>query len=185
MTLCISCMMFLISVSSDLRNFLRAGTLKKRFLTVNDVPAAHCTGSCRSTFDAAISISVPTSSVTLRVRTSTCATAAIEARASPLKPMVCSAKRSLASRIFDVACRSNAMRASLPDIPLPLSITCIDVRPAPLMMTLTCVAPASIEFSTSSLTTEAGRCITSPAAIWFATASGSRWIISLISLFWK
>src|SRR6201996_6460803 len=33
------------------------------------------------------------------------------------------------------------------------------------------VAPASREFSRSSLTTEAGRSTTSPAAIWFATRS--------------
>ncbi len=34
------------------------------------------------------------------------------------------------------------------------------------------VAIASIEFSMSSLTTEAGRSTTSPAAIWLASASG-------------
>src|SRR5512140_2176246 len=36
------------------------------------------------------------------------------------------------------------------------------------------VASASSAFSTSSLTTLAGRSMTSPAAIWFATCSGSR-----------
>src|ERR1041385_3199815 len=36
------------------------------------------------------------------------------------------------------------------------------------------VAWASSEFSTSSFTTLAGRSTTSPAAIWFATCSGSR-----------
>src|SRR5262245_11511877 len=40
-------------------------------------------------------------------------------------------------------------------------------------------APASIEFSTSSLMTEAGRSTTSPAAIWFANADGSRWIFCM------
>ena len=45
-----------------------------------------------------------------------------------------------------------------------------------------CLAPASTAFSTNSFTTEAGRCITSPAAIWLATASGNNWIISLIIL---
>jgi hypothetical protein len=35
-------------------------------------------------------------------------------------------------------------------------------------------APASIAFSISSLTTEAGRSTTSPAAIWFARSGGSR-----------
>ncbi len=38
------------------------------------------------------------------------------------------------------------------------------------------VAPASIEFSISSLTTEAGRSTTSPAAILLATCSESTWI---------
>ena len=41
------------------------------------------------------------------------------------------------------------------------------------------VAPASMEFSTSSFITEAGRCITSPAAIWLATESGSSFMMSL------
>jgi len=41
---------------------------------------------------------------------------------------------------------------------------------------------ASILFSISSLTIEAGLWITSPAAIWFATDLGS-WVIMLISTF--
>jgi hypothetical protein len=36
------------------------------------------------------------------------------------------------------------------------------------------VAPASTLFSTSSLTTAAGRSTTSPAAIWFASSGGRR-----------
>src|SRR5205085_6449415 len=39
------------------------------------------------------------------------------------------------------------------------------------------VAPASIAFSTSSLTMEAGRSTTSPAAIWLARSAGSRLIL--------
>src|SRR6266852_8661628 len=35
-------------------------------------------------------------------------------------------------------------------------------------------APASMAFSTSSFTTEAGRSTTSPAAIWFARSGGRR-----------
>ena len=80
-------------------------------------------GSCDSTLEAAIFISVPISLSLVRVLISTCAMAEIEGSASPLKPIVVSAKRSLAFCIFDVACRSKAMRASVPDIPLPLSIT--------------------------------------------------------------
>ena len=36
------------------------------------------------------------------------------------------------------------------------------------------VAPASIAFSTSSFSTDAGRSTTSPAAIWFASCGGNR-----------
>jgi hypothetical protein len=39
-------------------------------------------------------------------------------------------------------------------------------------------APASTAFSISSLTTEAGRWMTSPAAIWLATESGRSLMIS-------
>src|SRR5262249_23263183 len=39
------------------------------------------------------------------------------------------------------------------------------------------VAPASRLFSTSSLTTDAGRSTTSPAAILLTTASGRRWTV--------
>ena len=127
-----------------------------------------------------ISNFVPSSAPCWRVRSSTCATAAIEANASPRKPIVCKAKRSSAWEIFDVACRSNAIRASASDMPLPLSMTCTNVFPASLIWICICVAPASMAFSTNSFTTEAGRWITSPAAIWLAMLSGSRCMISLI-----
>ena len=42
--------------------------------------------------------------------------------------------------------------------------------------------PASIEFSTNSLTTLAGRSITSPAAIWLAKTSGNSIILLMIYL---
>ena len=67
------------------------------------------------------------------------------------------------------------------DIPLPSSITWMDVRPASATSTLMCFAPASIAFSTSSLTTEAGRWMTSPAAIWLATLSGKSCMMSLMN----
>ena len=158
-------MICLSSLSGDFRNFRRAGTLKNRFFTTKVVPAAQAVGSCRTIFDAAISINVPNSASACRVCSSTAATAAIEARASPRNPIVCSLKRSAVSRILDVACRSNAIRASVCDIPLPLSDTFMKVLPESLTDTEILSAPASIAFSTSSLTTEAGRCITSPAAI--------------------
>lgn len=79
-------------------------------------------------------------------------------------------------------CRSKASRASVALIPQPLSTTWMSERPASFMMTVISEAPASTAFSTSSFTTEAGRCMTSPAAIWFATLSGRSLIMSFISL---
>ena len=164
--------MLFSSVEFVLRNFLRAGTLKKRFSTMKLLPMGQETGCCDTTFEAEISMSVPISLSAVLVFSFTWATAAMEARASPRNPMVERAKRSSAFFIFDVACRSKARRASVSDIPLPSSITCIDVRPASMTMTLMRLAPASTAFSTSSFMTEAGRCMTSPAAIWLATESG-------------
>ena len=51
-------------------------------------------------------------------------------------------------------------------MPEPLSATRIS-RQSLAVSILILAAPASIEFSTSSFTTDAGRSITSPAAIWF------------------
>ena len=46
------------------------------------------------------------------------------------------------------------------------------LRPAPLIWTSMDLAPASRAFSRSSFTTEDGRSITSPAAIWSARIGG-------------
>src|SRR5438270_11525306 len=59
-------------------------------------------------------------------------------------------------------------------MPVPSSVTRTRLRPPAWISTVIRVAPASREFSTSSLTTLAGRSTTSPAAIWFATCSGKR-----------
>ncbi len=114
-----------ISTESLFKNLRRAGTLKnKRFTIIHD-PAAHATGSCDSTFDPEITMHEPNgSSESLRrVLNSTSETAQIEASASPLKPIVLSENKSLASLILDVECLSNARRASVGDIPQPLSTT--------------------------------------------------------------
>ena len=87
------------------------------------------------------------------------------------------AVRSSTDSILLVACRSSARRASSRLIPTPSSLTRISVLPASLTRTEIVAAPASIEFSTSSRTTAAGRSTTSPAAIWLATAGGSRRIL--------
>ena len=173
-----SVMMLLSSVWLDLRNRRLAGTLKNRFFTMKFEPVLQFTGCWSVTFEPASDMLQPNSSSAVRVRSSTSATEAIEGSASPRNPMVWSANRSEASFIFDVAWRSKAMRASVSDMPQPLSTTCMLVLPASITITSICVALASSEFSTSSFITDAGRCITSPAAIWLATESGSRCIMS-------
>ena len=66
---------------------------------------------------------VPTLSPGRWVRISTSLTATMLGKASPLKPMVWSVNKSSARLILDVACRSKAIRASIADIPQPLSTT--------------------------------------------------------------
>ena len=81
--------------------------------------------------------------------------------------------RSSALDILEVACLSKQTTASSGLIPQPLSVTCMRVLPASVTDTVIWVACASTAFSTSSLTTEAGRCTTSPAAIRLAMLPGS------------
>src|SRR5439155_1471419 len=71
-----------------------------------------------------------------------------------------------------VAWRSKASMASSRDMPQPSSVMRIRRRPPFSTSMRKRVAPASSEFSRSSLTTEAGRSTTSPAAILFAIWSG-------------
>ena len=129
------------------------------------VPLSQATGSCFFTSDPSTTSNVPNSLSANRVFISSCETAAIEARASPRKPMVRSLNKSSAERIFEVACLSKLMRASVSDMPMPLSITWIKLLPASFTINRIFVAPESIEFSINSFTAEAGRCTTSPAAI--------------------
>ena len=181
-----SCMMLPSSVWFVLRNLRRAGTLKKRLLTSKLAPTGHEHTSCPTKREPSMQSRTPSSWSAVRVVRRTCATAAMEASASPRKPMVWSLKRSSACRILDVAWRSKAMRASVSLIPLPSSMTWMDVRPASCTSTSMVDAPASTAFSISSLMTDAGRCTTSPAAIWLATESGRRCMMStLLVLFWS
>ena len=92
-------------------------------------------------------------------------TAAIDAKASPLNPREEILSRSFAEHIFEVACGSmQRVRSSLL-IPAPSSDILMEVMPPFSMEISIFLAPASIQFSTSSLTTLAGRSTTSPAAI--------------------
>src|SRR5438552_2193243 len=61
-------------------------------------------------------------------------------------------------------------------MPQPLSVIWISLLPPASAWMRMRVDPASSEFSRSSLTTEAGRSTTSPAAILLATCSGRTWM---------
>src|SRR5215203_4302458 len=101
-----------------------------------------------------------------------CATAPIDGKASPRKPSVRMSRRSSAGS-FEVACRSTASVRSALLMPLPSSLIRMRRRPPPSIAVSMRLAPASIAFSISSLTTLAGRSITSPAAIRLTVASES------------
>ena len=167
------------SVDSDRRNFLRAGVLKKRSRTVIEVPSGSPASSTRAIFPPLISTTVPDSSSAARVSSRSRETDAIEGRASPRKPNVATLSRSSAFLIFDVAWRSKASMASSRTMPHPLSVIWMSFLPPAWTLILMRVAPASREFSSISLTTEAGRSTTSPAAIWLATVSESTWILPM------
>ena len=83
---------------------------------------------------------------------------------------------------FDVQCRSTARSSSASLMPAPSSLTMISALP-PSRSTISILrAPASIAFSTSSLTAAAGRSMTSPAAMRLTTTGGRRRIF--IGLFY-
>src|SRR5215467_2709136 len=67
-------------------------------------------------------------------------------------------------------------------MPQPLSTTRICLTPPSASATPISVAPESRLFSRSSLSTEAGRSTTSPAAIWLISASGSRRMAGTVSI---
>ena len=71
------------SVEFAFRNLRRAGMLKNRFFMEKLLPLEQDTASWLSTLEPAITSFVPSSSDSGRVFNSTCATAAIEAKASP------------------------------------------------------------------------------------------------------
>ncbi len=110
-------------------------------------------------------ISVPLDASSGRVRRTSRDTEAMLGSASPRNPWVVIAARSSAVEILLVACRSSASCASSGSIPTPSSSTRTSFLPPSSHVITTRVAAASMAFSTSSLTTEAGRSTTSPAAI--------------------
>ena len=96
---------------------------------------------------------------------STSETAAIEESASPRKPRVTRLDRSASLAILEVACLRKAFVIWSASMPQPLSVTRTRSMPPFLISIVMAVAPASIAFSVSSLTTLTGRSTTSPAAI--------------------
>jgi membrane-associated protein len=101
------------------------------------------------------------------------ATLAIDASASPRKPMVATASRSSSDAIFDVACRASASGRSSGGMPPPSSATRRRFTPPASSCTRMSRLPASRLFSSNSFSTDAGRSTTSPAAIWLISRSGS------------
>ena len=73
--------------------------------------------------------------------------------------------RSSPVRSLEVAWRKKAVGSSAGAMPQPLSVTRMRPMPPRWISTTTAELPASMVFSTSSLTTLAGRSTTSPAAI--------------------
>ena len=126
-----------------------------------------------------ISTRVPKSSPAGRVSMEKRDTEAMVGSASPRNPKVPMLLRSATSCILLVAWRWMAMRASASLMPLPLSVTRMKLVPPAMTSTSMRVAPASMAFSTSSFTTEAGRSTTSPAAILLMVLSSSTWMMLL------
>ena len=96
---------------------------------------------------------------------------AIDGRASPLKPRVFILNKSSSFSNLDVACLWKAKIASSLSIPIPLSITFISFNPDSFKYIFISSLPASMLFSTSSLTIETHFSTTSPALILLASIS--------------
>ena len=165
--------MLRLSVFSDRRNFRRAGTLKKSERTSTCVPGASPPSRTMSILPPFTMISVPASAFGSRVVNRKRDTLAMLGSASPRNPNVLTACRSAAERILLVAWRSSERSASSRSIPHPSSTTRTSEIPPRRIKISILRAQASMLFSISSFTTEAGRSTTSPAATWLATVSES------------
>ena len=161
------------SVLSLRRNLRRAGTLKNRSRTSTSVPAGCADGRGPSTTPPSTTISAPRAVPMAREAMRSRATEPIDGRASPRKPRLRTAARSSSEAILLVAWRCTARGSSAASMPRPSSRIRTSEIPPPSTSTSIRVAPASRLFSTSSLTSEAGRSTTSPAAIWSTSSEGS------------
>ena len=169
--------MRLYSVCSVRRNFRRAGVLKNKSRTSTLVPCGCAAGvSLLSMSTPSVSTFQASLASTVREIISRRDTEAILASASPRKPRLATFSRSSSSIILLVAWRLRASGRSSFMMPWPLSRIRISLTPPCSSSISMRSAPASRLFSSSSLTTEAGRSTTSPAAIWLVR----RWLRSCI-----
>ena len=170
-----------ISVRTLFRNFSLAGVAKKRSRTSTRVPGGWAAGRgprLRPPSTAMVHAdSAPGGRLVMESRL----TAPMEGRASPRNPRVAMADRSSPGSL-EVAWRCTASSSSSAVMPPPSSATEIRARPPSLITTSMRVAPESMLFSTSSLTADAGRSTTSPAAMRLTTDSGSRRMVMASSL---
>ena len=162
------------SVCVVFMNFLRAGVLKNKSSTFTVVPGAAPASEISGFFPPMMRTETPSSSSARRVTRENRETAAMVGSASPRKPRVGTDKISSLPLILLVACRCTESSASSRLMPQPLSVTRIRLSPPAIVSISMVVAPASTAFSISSLTTEAGRSTTSPAAILLTVSSSKR-----------
>ena len=166
------------SLRVDFRNLSRAGVAKKRSARSTRVPPPSAAGSGRDLAPASTARRQASSAPCLRLVMVSRPTAPMEGSASPRNPKVAIWVRSSPGSL-EVAWRSTARVSSSGVMPCPSSTTWIRLRPPSLRVTSMRRAPASMAFSTSSFTAEAGRSITSPAAMRL-TISGGRSRMAMI-----
>ena len=153
------------SVFSVRKNLRRAGTLKNKSRTSTRVPNPCDAGAGALISPSRASTTQACTASAVRDASDKRETEPILGSASPRKPKVATFSRSCWEAILLVACRARARLRSEASMPAPSSETRISPQPPRSSSTSMRRAPASRAFSTNSLTTEAGRSITSPAAI--------------------
>ena len=161
------------SACAAFRKRRRAGTLKNRSRTSSRVPSGQPHGIGSVSWPPSQRNSQPSRAPLRRLWMRARDTAPIDASASPRNPRLPMWSRSATSDSLLVAWLANASGRSSGRKPSPSSAIRIDSAPPCLISIRIRRAPASSEFSTSSLTTDDGRSTTSPAAIWLTTAGGS------------
>ena len=171
------------SVVFFFKNFRLAGVFSKMFSTMMVVPSGQPASSVEITSPKRHTNTVPISSSGRLVKIRTELTAAMAASASPRKPSVPMASKSLPVFILLVAWRRMAFGTSSRAMPQPLSVMRTNDVPPSLISTVTALAPASAQFSSISLTADAGRSTTSPAAMRLAVCLSSTLMIPIKHLF--